>query len=273
MSYIYKSILAGLFFVASVSFGQTDIGIGATKGELVRAVAESKRANVYQRNEFDIERQKFFAKRDQHRIVSIDVEQLEEKGAILTFTPFPGRPIKILSHGITRDPNIGFHTGVFHGEVIPPGWEKEDTSIFPVEWVVTTWSVDNDGNHILPARNHRRLKELMEQQGDVGVFPEEAYMRRHETLVHGVTGEIKDFAQGGIIRFSPLRNNRDSMFLIESDPAKEWDGLSGDSGFVELSPDRAAERKRRGDKYMRHVEALKQRLGIQDNEIEGAQND
>ena len=229
--------------------------------EFLRPIEPQKKLDLETRRGFEIAKEKYFAKPGRFEIFEFDLDVLESKGNTITFTPFEGSPIEVLSQGIARDSRTGWFLGTWNGELKEPGLDETSS----VSLTITTWGVDENGDLGAPDPNREHTLAVLRNQR--GVISEESLLRVDQEQVYSIEGELALPGSNAVIRFRhPSSKELDYLMVYEVDHEKTLLIPNDLATNVDTSTEFGREKLRRDEAFRAHVDGLKRQFGIAQTE-------
>lgn len=265
LKFIYLVILS--FFVSS-SFAQGNSPNAREATEFLRSVDPQERSHLARRHPLKLAEYEYFAKPGRIGIYHFDVDVLRKKGEAITFRPFNGPPIEVMSHGLTVNHDRGGHIARWSGEIeLPNGRGK-----MPLRMFLRIWAVGDDGELKMPDPNREATRQALEQ-GNSTVLAE-SYQRRNERIVYElVSSTIRVPARNttmffdGLVKEKATERDLNSIVVYEIDDEKVIH--PADDTLVE-GPDetdpKEAERLRRIAAFDAHMDQVKRDIAKNQNE-------
>ena len=150
--------------------------------ELLIPISTDRKRFLESRNALELQSLESLAIPGKFDIYGFDINVLSTKDDYITFTPFDGPPIKIMSYGF--EPQTSGTTGhlVWRGAISRSG--SSDPA--PVSLAILVRSIDTDGNIRLPDPNREVTRALYDRK--VYTVLEDSVNRLSERIVYSLPG-------------------------------------------------------------------------------------
>jgi len=193
----------------------TDIMISDLSPEFFIPMASDRKRYLMDRNALGLNALEIFAKPGKFDIYDFDIDVLGTKDDTITFTPFDGPPIEIMSYGFEkRMPSSSGHL-IWNGAVQMP----DSSESIPVRLAILVRSIDTNGNVRLPDPNRDITRAFYDQR--TYTVLEESVNRLSERIVYSLPGnEIYAPETNTKYVLTAVLNQYDFVVVYEVDEAK-----------------------------------------------------